>query len=1037
MKNKKIIGGALAGIVLLAAATTCIGSFVAKADSLANGRVAWYTFDDGKTENKVDGGSNAAAIVTGLGNYSGDMSYGTDRRAQDGSRAIRLGDYGLKINEENLGETYSVSVWLKPDGSLPNNSNVLFLGYHNPEQWMSVAGFEGKQAAKLWGKGAAKGYTELSWTQYGSSFALTASDWHHLVVNDDGMTTTVYVDGKKVTSGATNGPLIGANQDIYVGVNNWDAEFAGYVDDIMVYNRVLTEGEIQRIFTDTTPEDLLKEEGIQLDELKMAEGQSKKVSMKVASSAQEEDGFKLSFEMADESIATVDKDGVITAIKPGETTISVKATLGKTTVSDTASIKVVKMADAMIAQYTFDDNSLASEIISGDEAKAVVTGLSAYDGELSYADGRNGKALVLGEYGLDLNKKNLGNDFTVSAWLRPDGVLPSNSAIMLLGHDNPELWYALAGAGNNSAKVWARDTVNGTGYAWTVFNTVEISEQTWHNIVFTGNSSEMCAYLDGMLIASADTEYPMTGANQNIYVGVNAWDPEFTGLVDDITVYDLCLSEEQIQEANQEAFNAYFEERLKEVTAAENILGENTNVDEIAFDLELPASVLGHRITWTSSDEKLLSSDGMILESPKDDTQLTLTAEVTYGKIAATNVIPLTLKALDREALDALIAEAKAADTTGKSEISITRLHNAIKEAEQANTCKAVEEARIKLNKALHSLGTSEVYDNPFSYIMEPEYEVTVKKGEKATVFELPVEVEGSVSIEYVSENEKIVSYVDGEIKGLSKGDAIVTAIVTAKSDGWQMEYSSAVTVTDDKNTPSDNNDKEDKKDNKNKKDKKKSKATNKVNANGTKVIEDDATALSNAIVPIIDDAQKELVKAQLETLGIQVTSVGSIYTQLPDGAIIFIDGSAYTSDGILILVPSTIITSDGRMIGADNKWIATVRNGVVVLTMDGRLHTTANSMIAPAFNQAQLDAISYNKVPYVAVNEVKEAQIQSVQKISDTAIIQENGAGLTLEVQTMTKGPSVNWMVWITLVGICVLTSVVFVLAKKKFLDK
>ena len=70
MKNKKIIGGALAGIVLLAAATTCIGSFVAKADSLANGRVAWYTFDDGKTENKVDGGSNAAAIV----NYDVDQS---------------------------------------------------------------------------------------------------------------------------------------------------------------------------------------------------------------------------------------------------------------------------------------------------------------------------------------------------------------------------------------------------------------------------------------------------------------------------------------------------------------------------------------------------------------------------------------------------------------------------------------------------------------------------------------------------------------------------------------------------------------------------------------------------------------------------------------------------------------------------------------------------------------------------------------------------------------------------------------------------
>lgn len=65
------------------------------------------------------------------------MAYSKDVVYEEGKsgKAVRLGDYGLKLDEENLGKEYTVSAWVKPDGTLAENQNVLFLGYHNPEKW--------------------------------------------------------------------------------------------------------------------------------------------------------------------------------------------------------------------------------------------------------------------------------------------------------------------------------------------------------------------------------------------------------------------------------------------------------------------------------------------------------------------------------------------------------------------------------------------------------------------------------------------------------------------------------------------------------------------------------------------------------------------------------------------------------------------------------------------------------------------------------------------------------------------------------------
>lgn len=133
-------------------------AFAAKSASL-DGLVGEWTFENETLENDVEGGTAASAIVTGLGNYSGTVTYTEDR---NGGKAVKLGDYGLKLNQQDLGDNFTVSMWLKPDGNISDNQSVLFLGYHNPEKWLAIAGDgNNNSTTKIWANG--NGY---SWTKW-------------------------------------------------------------------------------------------------------------------------------------------------------------------------------------------------------------------------------------------------------------------------------------------------------------------------------------------------------------------------------------------------------------------------------------------------------------------------------------------------------------------------------------------------------------------------------------------------------------------------------------------------------------------------------------------------------------------------------------------------------------------------------------------------------------------------------------------------------------------------------------------------------
>ena len=79
---------------------------------------------------------------------------------------------------------------------------------------------------------------------------LPLDTWSHLAATYDGATLRLYVNGAQVGEFATAGTMLTSTGALWIGGNSvWSEWFAGLIDDVRIYNRVLTPAEIQ---TDST-----------------------------------------------------------------------------------------------------------------------------------------------------------------------------------------------------------------------------------------------------------------------------------------------------------------------------------------------------------------------------------------------------------------------------------------------------------------------------------------------------------------------------------------------------------------------------------------------------------------------------------------------------------------------------------------------------------------------------------------------------------------------------------------------------------------
>jgi hypothetical protein len=219
-----------------------------------DGLVGHWVFD----ENDTAGGRTYNLVDDREGILTGDAQFNSEGHTNSSMVLDGNGDYVDVVGDYNtpLAGTATLSAWIKlPDGftGVAGNKDI---GWDSP----SIIGSEQNGGINdiQWGWISDDGHINMGvGNSYGAESTTKVNDgaWHHVVLTRDHVTgeTKVYVDGVledtavTVTGIKNSTPISGFGATF--GSNGANEYLQGELDDIRIYDRVLTDYEISQIST--------------------------------------------------------------------------------------------------------------------------------------------------------------------------------------------------------------------------------------------------------------------------------------------------------------------------------------------------------------------------------------------------------------------------------------------------------------------------------------------------------------------------------------------------------------------------------------------------------------------------------------------------------------------------------------------------------------------------------------------------------------------------------------------------------------------
>lgn len=210
-----------------------------------DGVVSYWSFDEGT----IAGGK----VEDVLGDNDGEL---------DGNPKSVAGKVGkaLEFNGENFvhipgtaslefaGETeMSVAVWVNADSDSPVQGVVAgccgtIVAQRDVNGW--ALRFDGRNAGQ-----EMEFIVQPGW-QGDGGFGVPAfakGEWHHIVGVVADKDKFLYVDGKLEVEEGYNGPMATGGSETEIG-HAGDGGFIGIIDEVMIYNKALSAGEVKQVF---------------------------------------------------------------------------------------------------------------------------------------------------------------------------------------------------------------------------------------------------------------------------------------------------------------------------------------------------------------------------------------------------------------------------------------------------------------------------------------------------------------------------------------------------------------------------------------------------------------------------------------------------------------------------------------------------------------------------------------------------------------------------------------------------------------------
>jgi len=365
--------------------------------------------------------------------------------------------------------------------------------------------------------------------------SLTANTWAHLAETYDGATMRLYVNGVQVASHAQTGAIATSTNPLQIGGDSiYGQYFAGRIDEARIYNRALSQAEIQADMN--TPVGSPPPTPTPTPTVTPTPTATATFTPTPTATA--------TFTPTPTATATFTPTPTATATATAIFTPSPTAT-ATATATPTATptpTPTPTPPPGLVAAYGFNEGSgtLVTDL-SGNGNNGTISGATwttsgRYGNALSF-NGTNALVTVNNAPSLQLTSA-----MTLEAWVYPTTVNSTWQDVIYKGNDN----YYLEGTSSNSGHPVAGAIVGGV-YAAAI-GPNSLTANTWAHLAETYDGATVRLYVNGWQVAShAQTGAIATSTNPLQIGGDSIYGQYFAGRIDEVRIYNLALSVAEIQ----------------------------------------------------------------------------------------------------------------------------------------------------------------------------------------------------------------------------------------------------------------------------------------------------------------------------------------------------------------------------------------------------------------------------------------------------------------------------------------------------------
>lgn len=251
--------------------------------------------------------------------------------------------------------------------------------------------------------------------------------------------------------------------------------------------------------------------------------------------------------------AVISHTGIIYPPEPGDgeakAVLTAKISKGQACLTKSFSIVVapIDINYGLVAHYGLNGD-LSESTGSFTAGQIIGEKLDVEGGTLTYTDGVRGRAAQFdGTSGVRLaDGLIMGPHYSVSLWLNPAQFTPFTTSFF--GARSNASWISLV------PESWDNNTMLWSGEAWYDGSTgSRLAANQWNHLVFTVDAGAVKVYVNGALAFSGNGFPDVFSEGTGIFsLGVNWWDPPYQGLMDELRIYDLPVTEAVVQKLFEE-----------------------------------------------------------------------------------------------------------------------------------------------------------------------------------------------------------------------------------------------------------------------------------------------------------------------------------------------------------------------------------------------------------------------------------------------------------------------------------------------------